>query len=142
MKNYSNYKHSALTQEIISAGYEVYNYFGGPGLPEICYEGALEYELQERGYKVERQMPIEIYYKTRKVGQFYADLVVEDFVILELKAVSEIIDIHQVQLLNYLRSTHIEIGLLMNFGHPDKLELKRKVFDNHLKIDLGRIPKR
>jgi GxxExxY protein len=140
MSNYSNFKHSSLTQKIIKAGYEVYNYFGGPGLPESCYEGALEYELQEMGYKVDRQFPIEVYYKTRRVGQFFADLVIEDYVILELKAVSEIIDIHQVQLLNYLRSTQVEVGLLMNFGHSEKLELKRKIFDNHLKIDLGRIP--
>lgn len=139
MNDYTDYLHSDLTGEIISAAYEVYNIMGGgSGFLESVYENSLELELQERGFKVDKQVPIKVYYKGRLVGYFKADLVVNDIVILELKAVSAIKSAHEVQLVNYLRATTIEIGLLLNFGSPDDLGIKRKIFENDKKR--GRVP--
>lgn len=133
MSDYRNYLHSDLTQEIINAAYEVYNYWGGHGFVESVYENSLEIELKNRGFKIEKQLPINVFYKGHLVGSFRADLVVNDTIILELKAVSEIMEMHEVQLLNYLRSTKIELGLLLNFGNPKKLGIKRKIYTNEKK---------
>jgi len=138
MSNYDNYKHSELTKEIISAAYEVFNYFGF-GFLESVYENALKIELEERGFtNVVCQQPIKVYYKGRLSGDFKADLVVNDCVIIELKAVEEIIPRHEVQLVNYLKSTEIEVGLVINFG--EKLKIKRRVFSNFQKRKSNRIP--
>ena len=76
MLDYSNYKHSDLTNEIINAAWEVYNYYGGPGFVESVYEKSLVIELEMRGLIVERQCPIDVYYKEQLVGEFRADIVV------------------------------------------------------------------
>lgn len=90
------------------------------------------------GYKVETQMPIRVYFEGDLVGDFKADLVINNSVIVELKAVSAITPKHEVQLVNYLRATEVEVGLLINFG--EEIETKRRVFSNERKRSEGRIP--
>ena len=89
------------------------------------------FTLRTKDLKVEQQAPIPVWFRGQKVGDFFADLVVEDVVLLELKAVREIDEAHRAQLLNYLRATEIEVGLLLNFGH--RPEFKRLAFDNQRK---------
>ena len=138
MSTYDNYKHSELTKEIINAAYEVYNYFGY-GFLESVYEKALEIELKKRGFKnVVRQQSIKVYYKGEISGEFNSDLTVSNSVIVELKAVEDLIPKHEVQLVNYLKSTKIEVGLLINFG--EELKIKRRVFSNNQKRENYRIP--
>ena len=120
----SNYKYSKITEKIIGAAYKVYKVLGY-GFLEKVYENALYHELFKSGVRVNQQTPINVYYDSINVGNFYADLVVEDKVIVELKAVSNIDPIHEVQLVNYLKRTGIEVGLLINFGK--QLEVKRRV---------------
>jgi len=95
------------------------------------YENALLIELKKNGFKVENQKGICVYYDHVEVGIYYADIVVEDVVIVELKASEILVEEHAIQLVNYLKATDIEVGLLLNFGK--KPEVKRKVFDNHFK---------
>ena len=116
-----------LTGRIIKVFYKVYNTLGY-GFIESIYHNAMIIELSESGSKVETEKPIAVYYDGRVVGTFAADLVVEDKVILELKAKEKIHEAHEAQLLNYLRSTEIELGLLLNFGKQP--EFKRKYFSN------------
>ena len=82
------------------------------------YENALMIELQEKGLKAESQVPISVKYKKREVGEYFADIVVEDEVILELKAVESLQKIHEAQILNYLKATDYKLGFLVNFTHP------------------------
>ena len=133
MNKDSNYKHSDLSGQIIKAAYAVFNKLGN-GFLESVYEKSLEIELKKSGLKVVRQCPIEVYYDERRVGDFKADLIVEDQIIIELKAVEALHPTHEVQLVNYLRATEIEIGLLINFG--EKIEIKRRVFSNTCKLNL------
>lgn len=123
-------KHRELTDKIIGTFYEVYNELGF-GFLESVYENVLLIALIAKGLKVEQQVPIPVWFRGQKVGDFFADLIVEDFVLLELKAVREIDEAHKAQLLNYLRATEIEVGLLLNFGH--RPEFKRLAFDNQRK---------
>ncbi len=118
-------KHADITEKIIKAAYTVHNTLGF-GFLEKVYQNALEIELRQMGLKRESQKPITVYYKDEVVGEYIADIVVEDSVILELKAVKELNEIHEVQLVNYLKATGLEIGLLINFGHSVKN--KRKIF--------------
>ena len=136
MKN-NNYKHSELTSQIIKAAYYVYNYFGFGHL-ESVYEKALQIKLNKMGFKVESQQPIVVYFEETVVGNFRTDLIVEDVVIIEIKAVERLHPRHEVQLVNYLKCTEIEVGLLINFG--EQLQLKRKVFDNERKRNQKFIP--
>ena len=122
--------HQELTDGIIKTFYEVYNELGY-GFLEKVYQNALFLELKNKGYKVEAQKKISVYYKGVEVGEFYADIVVEELVILELKAVDCIIKDFENQILNYLRGTDCEVGLLLNFGK--KPEFKRKIFENYRK---------
>ncbi|MFH1731375.1 MAG: GxxExxY protein [Planctomycetota bacterium] len=115
-----------MTDKIIGAAYHVHATLGY-GFAEKVYENALAAELSDASLSVEQQRPIEVYYNGRNVGDYLADLVVESKVIVEVKAVSGVDKAHEVQLVNYLKATHIEIGLLLNFGH--ELEIKRKIFD-------------
>jgi len=125
--------HEKLTEKIIAAYYKVYNTLGY-GFLEKVYENALAIELKKSGFKVRQQQNIKVYYDSSEVGDYFADLLVEDLVILELKAAESLCEEHEAQLTNYLRATKIEIGLLLNFGKvPD---LKRKIFENHLKKHL------
>jgi len=137
MRDYTNYKHSELTSEIIQAAYYVYNYFGFGHL-ESVYEKALMIRLGEMGFQVECQKPIKVYFEGELVGDFRADLVVNNTVIIELKAVEKLHPRHEVQLVNYLKCTEIEVGLLINFG--DELKFKRKVFSNERKRGERYIP--
>jgi len=120
------YKHSDITGRILKAAYEVYNNLGY-GFLEKVYENALFMELKTEGLTVEKQYPIKVYYKSKIIGEYYADLVVDKKVIVELKAVSNIEKSHEVQLVNYLKATEIEVGLLINFGQ--KIQHIRRIFD-------------
>lgn len=124
------YYHQELTGDIIKAFYRVYNELGY-GFLERVYQNALYLELIEKGFTVEANKKISVYYKSKEVGYYIADLVINDTIILELKACDHIIDEFEYQLLNYLRATKCEVGLLLNFGK--KAEFKRKLFHNHLK---------
>jgi GxxExxY protein len=114
-----------LTYQINGAIFEV-NRELGVGFLEKVYENALLVELADRGFKAESQVPIEVMYKKKEVGEYYADIVVEDQVILEIKAVDSLQKIHEAQLLNYLKATGYKVGLLVNFTHP-KAEIRRFV---------------
>lgn len=125
--------HEEITSEIIAAFYVVYNKLGY-GFLEKVYENALIFELQKRGFAVKQQVPIQVYYEGQVVGEYFADLLVQDTVILELKVVDEIIDAHEAQLINYLKATKLEVGLVLSFG--SKPEFKRKIFTNVRKASL------
>lgn len=125
------YLHKELTAEIINRFYKVYNTLGY-GFLEKVYEKALKYELEKAGLHVERQKPINVYYETELVGEYFADLLVENKVIIELKATETICEEHENQLINYLKATDIEVGLLVNFGK--RPEIKRKIFSNKNKL--------
>lgn len=122
--------HKALTDQIIKTFYDVYNELGY-GFLEKVYQNSLYMELKNRGFQVEAQKQIKVYYKNTAVGEYYADLVVNDLIILELKATEVIVKEFEFQLINYLRATDIEVGLLLNFGI--KPEFRRKVFENNRK---------
>ena len=119
-------KYADLTEEIIKAAYKVHNALGF-GFLEKVYQNALMIELKRMGLKVTSEMPIKVYYRNEIVGEYIADIIVEDKVILELKVVKDLAEIHEVQLVNYLKATGIKVGLLINFGHS--VQVKRKVFD-------------
>ena len=116
-----------ITYEINGAVFEVSRLLGA-GFLEKVYEKALLNELLRRGLKAESQVPIQISYKGDVVGDYFADILVEDQVIIELKAVEHPQKIHEAQLLNYLKATGIQIGLLVNFKYP-KAEIKRFVLN-------------
>ena len=120
-----------LTDVIIKTFYEVYNELEY-GFLERVYQNSLYLELKSKGLKVEAQKKIEVYYKGIEVGQYYADLIVEDLIILELKAADCIVKEFENQILNYLKGTNCEVGLLLNFG--TKPEFKRKIFENSRKV--------
>ena len=107
--------HEEITSMIINAFYLVYNTLGY-GFLEKVYENALAHELRKRGLKVEQQAPIKVYYDGVAVGEYFADLLVEEKVILELKVAESISDAHKAQVINYLKATGLEVGLVMNFG--------------------------
>ena len=114
-----------ITYAINGAVFEV-NRVLGPGFLEKVYENALLVELKSRGLKAESHVPIKVLYKDNVVGEYIADILVEESVIVELKTVESLEKIHEAQLLNYLRATGIHLGLLVNFRHP-KAEIKRLV---------------
>jgi len=114
-----------LTYAINGAIFEV-NRVLGPGFLERVYENALMIELEKRGLNAKSQVPIKVVYKEKIVGQYIADLLVEDRVIIELKTVENLDKVHEAQLLNYLKATEKQVGLLVNFKHP-KVEIKRMV---------------
>ena len=120
-------KHRALTEKIIGIFYDVYNELGH-GFIESVYEKALEFALSQNGISVQRQIDIAVWFRGKSVGQFSADMLVEECVLLELKACRALDSAHEAQLLNYLRATEIEVGLLLNFGL--RPQLKRLAFDN------------
>lgn len=112
-----------LTEKIIKCAFEVHNVLGS-GFLEKVYENALVIELHRNGLKALSQVPISVFYKGEVIGEYTADIVVGEKVIIELKAIEEIVDIHEIQLKNYLKATGIEVGLLINFGKS--VEVKRK----------------
>ena len=119
--------HRDLTDKIIRVFYDVYNELGH-GFLESVYETSMVIALREKGIAVERQVEIPVWFRGQQIGVFFADLLVENSVIVELKAVRSIDPSHEAQILHYLRATEIEIGLLLNFGV--RPEIKRKIFDN------------
>lgn len=116
-------RHAALSQLIIGCAFDVINELGA-GFLESVYEQALLLALRQKGLSVLAQTPIQVMFRGACVGNFYADLLVEDKVIVELKAVRALGPEHQAQLINYLNATGIEVGLLINFGNP-RLDYKR-----------------
>ena len=126
-------KHSDLTEQIIGAFFKVYNTLGY-GFSEKVYENALGLELRKLGLKAEQQKKILVYYHSQVVGEYFADIVVNETVIIELKAARQLLEEHEAQLLNYLKASRVEVGLLLNFG--PKAEHKRKVYDNARKGSL------
>ena len=114
-----------LTYKINGAIYEV-NRVLGSGFLEKVYENALIEELRDIGLRVENQVPINVTYKGKDVGEYYVDIIVENRVIIELKAIDSSQKVHEAQILNYLKATNFEIGLLVNFTHP-KAEIRRYI---------------
>jgi GxxExxY protein len=131
MKNDSDdLLHKEITDQILKAFYKVYNALGH-GFLENVYESALAIELRQMGLQIKRQAPIKVYYGQHLVGEYFADLMVENKIILELKAAETIVQANVNQLQNYLKATEIEVGVLLNFGR--KPEFKRRVFSNSRK---------
>jgi GxxExxY protein len=116
-----------ITSKIIKSFYNVYNTLGF-GFLEKVYENAMIIELQKLGLHGRRQVPVKVYYDEKQVGDYFADIIVEEFLIVELKAAEALCEEHEAQLLNYLRATDIEYGLLLNFGKIP--QIKRKVWTN------------
>ncbi len=125
-----NYKYSDITSKIIKAYYNVFNKLGY-GFLEKVYENSMMIELKEMNLKCEKQVPIKVFYNEKVIGDYYADIVVEDRVIIELKAAESLCEKHEIQLVNYLKATEMEVGLLLNFGK--KAEFKRKVLTSEYK---------
>lgn len=123
-------KHIELTDKIIACFFVVYNTLGY-GFLESVYLRAMVIELQKMGLQVQVEYPIRVHYAGQVVGEFFADILVDGLVIVELKAIATLSSQHEAQLLNYLNATRHEVGLLLNFGH--KPEIKRKVYDNDRK---------
>jgi GxxExxY protein len=121
------YKDSELTSKIICSSYNVHNTLGA-GFLEKVYENALCLELKSLGLSVEQQAPVKIIYQGQIVGDYFADLLVDGKIILELKAVEALAPIHEIQLKNYLKGSQLELGLLINFGKS--VEIKRKFQKN------------
>lgn len=123
-------KHDALTERIIGIFYDVYNELGY-GFLESVYREAMRLALIQAGMRVDTEVPVPVSFRGSVVGRFRADLIVNDVVLIELKACDQMIKQHESQTMHYLRATPIEVGLLMNFGPAPKL--KRLVMDNELK---------
>ena len=120
-------KHADLTGAIRDCAYHVYRELGG-GFLEKVYENALAVELEQRGIRFEQQKPVTVSYRNRIVGEYVADMLIDNKVIVELKAVRDIEDIHFAQLFNYLKATGYEVGLLINFG--PRFTFKRRIYNN------------
>jgi GxxExxY protein len=114
-----------ITEKIIKCFYNIYDELGS-GFLESVYEKALMIELEEIGLKADSQKSLNVYFKDQLVGEFKTDIIVEDKVIIEIKAVTKIMPQHEAQLINYLKATGVKVGLLVNFG--DKLQFERRVF--------------
>ncbi len=114
-----------ITKKIIKCFYKIYDELGS-GFLESVYEKALMIELKDIGLKADNQKSLDVYYKNQLVGEFKSDIIAEDKIIIEIKAVTNLTTQHEAQLINYLKATGIKVGLLVNFG--DKLEFKRRVF--------------
>ena len=122
----TNLKHHDITEKIIGAAYEVHNTLGS-GFLEKVYQNSLAIELKSLDFLVDMEKPIKVHYNGEVVGDYIADIIVDDKVILEIKAIKELSSIHEVQLVNYLKATGIEVGLLINFG--TSVQVKRRVMD-------------
>ncbi len=126
----NNLKHAELTQKIIGVFYDVYNELGH-GFLESTYSQALAVALQDSGLRADCEVPVPVWFRGRQIGQYYADIIVEGFVLLELKASRTLEPAHEAQLLHYLRATEVEVGLLLNFGL--RPQFRRLLFDNERK---------
>ena len=119
--------HSSITDKVIKSFYKVYNILGY-GFLEKVYENSMFFELHREGLFVEKQKRIKVYYEELEVGDYFADLIVNEKVIIELKACEGLREEHEFQLINYLKATDIEVGLLLNFGKSP--QFIRRVFSN------------
>jgi GxxExxY protein len=127
-----NLLHKEITDSILKSFYEVYNQLGY-GFLEKVYQNAMFFELKSKGFKVEAQKQIKVYFKNQLVGEYFADLLIEDKIIIELKACEMVMNVHVAQLMNYLKATDIEVGLLLNFGEDP--EFKRLIYTNDRKTN-------
>ncbi len=127
-------KHSELTGEILGCFFQVQKELGY-GFSEKVYENALAILLKENELKVDQQVRLQVHYHNQVVGEYIADMIINHVVLLELKAAERIVDDFAAQLLNYLKATNIEVGLLLNFGST--AEFRRKVYDNERKGSLS-----
>ena len=127
MKTGENLLHSNITQAILGAFYDVYNHLG-PGFLESVYEASLVIDLLGAGVDVARQSDVPVHFKGCLVGKYVADLIVERKVIVELKAVRSLSSSHEAQIINLLKATGLEVGLVLNFG--PKPEFRRMVYSN------------
>jgi len=125
-----DYKYKELTERVLKIFYRVYNKLGY-GFLERVYESAMMIELKKEGIPAISQSAIKVFYDGEVVGEYYADILVANKVIVEIKAAKALAEEHEAQLLNYLKATDIEIGLLLNFG--TKPEVRRKAFNNSRK---------
>ncbi|UGS24851.1 GxxExxY protein [Flavobacterium channae] len=125
-----NFPHQELTKSIIGIYYNVYNELGF-GFLEKVYHKALLIELKNNGYKIDSEKKVNVYYKNEIVGEYIPDIIINDSIIVELKCVEYLTDIHENQLLNYLKATDCEVGLILNFGKDP--QFIRKIFTNDLK---------
>ena len=123
-------KQNGITEKIIQCFYSVYNELGY-GFLEAVYQNAMYYALKDLGFKVENEKEIIVHFDGRVVGKYRADFLINNAVIVELKTAETLLLEHELQLVNYLRATDIEVGLLLNFGK--KPQIKRKIFDNEMK---------
>ncbi len=130
IKTAGSLKHSQLTDKIIGSFYEVYNELG-QGFLESVYRQALALVLRSKGLATEQEKAVQVYFREQSVGLFRTDLVVENAVIVELKVARVLDAAHEAQLLNYLKATRFEVGLLLNFGN--RPQFRRMRLDNHLK---------
>ncbi len=124
------FPHKAVTEKIIKAFYAVYNSLGS-GFLEKVYENALVIELREAGLEAEQQRPISVNYRGQVVGEYFADIVANNSIVLELKTVESLNEDHAAQLIHYLRATRFELGLLLNFG--PKPQFRRILLTNEYK---------
>ncbi|MBL8864029.1 MAG: GxxExxY protein [Gemmataceae bacterium] len=124
------FRHREMTEKVIGVFYDVYNELGF-GFLESVYQESLAIALEEAGFVVGRLVRLPVWFRGRKVGDFVADIIVNGLVVLELKAVDALAGVHESQLLNYLKATEIEVGLLLNFG--PKPQVKRRAFANNRK---------
>ena len=130
MNTDSTLKYQELSDKIIAVFFKVYNTLGY-GFLEKIYENAMMIEFRKESIKAVAQVPIKVKYDNEIIGEYFADVLVDNKIIIEVKATSALIKEHEAQLLNYLKATDIEVGLLVNFG--PKLEFKRKIYDNEKK---------
>jgi len=125
--DYQDFKHKELTDKIINIFYRVYNKLGY-GFLEKVYENAMIIELEKESIPAVSQSAISVSYEGKIIGEYYADILVDNKVIVEIKAIRHLVEDNEAQLLNYLKATNMEVGLLLNFG--PKPDFKRKAFDN------------
>jgi GxxExxY protein len=128
--DYQDFKYRELSDRVIKIFYKVYNNLGY-GFLEKVYENAMMIELKKEGISSISQSPVRVFYDDKIVGEYYADILIDNKVIVEIKASKSLVEEHEAQLLNYLKATDIEVGLLLNFG--PKPEIKRRAFDNSRK---------
>ena len=126
-------KHQDKTEKIIQAFYKVYNNLGY-GFLEKVYQKALVIELTKMGFDCKTEYPVRVFYEGTQVGDYRADVIVDDCIIVENKAAVTLVEENEFQLINYLKATEIEVGLLLNFGKTP--QFKRKIFSNDIKHNL------
>jgi GxxExxY protein len=125
--DFQDFKYKELTDRIIKIFYKAYNKLGYGFLEKVC-ENAMMIELEREGIAAVAQSPIKVLYDGKIIGEYFADILIDNKVIVEIKAGRQLVDENEAQLLNYLKATAMEVGLLLNFG--PKPEVRRKAFDN------------